>query len=377
MTSAPAIRDVRVSLIEAPLARPIVVPIGTLTTRRNLVVTVELDDGGLGFGEIWANFPPWGCHDRVEIVRRIIRPALRGESVDDPVRLYDRLAAAMRPLANQWGAHGPFHQSLAGVDIALWDARARWLGTPLCDVIAQAVAPRAVAVYATNLPIGEPDAIRDVLRAGHTRFKVRLPQDRRLAAEGLRAWRAAACEHPLMADATQGYTPEGLLPLLPDLVAARLAWLEEPFAVDDAAAYRTWRQVEGRPPTAMGENSYGIDGFDRLLADCQPDIVQPDITKTGGITHGRVIGARMLAAGKPVCLHMYGGPVGLYASAHLMAALAGTMWLEMEATPNPIFAKLLGAPPAVDGGALHLTDAPGLGVAFDVGVIRAGDVTEP
>ena len=84
-----------------------------------------------------------------------------------------------------------------------------------------------------------------------------------------------------------------------------------------------------------------------------------------------------LAAGKPVCLHMYGGPVGLYASAHLMAALAGTMWLEMEATPNPIFAKLLGAPPAVDGGALHLTDAPGLGVAFDVGVIRAGDVTEP
>ena len=161
MTSAPAIRDVRVSLIEAPLARPIVVPIGTLTTRRNLVVTVELDDGGLGFGEIWANFPPWGCHDRVEIVRRIIRPALRGESVDDPVRLYDRLAAAMRPLANQWGAHGPFHQSLAGVDIALWDARARWLGTPLCDVIAQAVAPRAVAVGSGCAGRANASTVRD------------------------------------------------------------------------------------------------------------------------------------------------------------------------------------------------------------------------
>ncbi len=376
MTAAPTIRDVRVSLIEAPLAKPIVVPIGTLIVRRCLVVTVELDDGALGFGEIWANFPPWGCHDRVEIVRRIIRPALRGESLDDPARLHDRLAAAMRPLANQWGAPGPFQQALAGVDIALWDARARWLGKSLCDVIAHAVAPRSVAVYATNLPIGEPETIRDVMRAGHTRFKVRLPQDRKIATEGLRAWRAAAGEHALMADATQGYTLERLRPILPDLVDARLTWLEEPFAVDDAAAYRSWKDVAGRPPTAMGENSYGIDGFDRLLADCDPDIVQPDITKTGGITRGRLICERMLGAGKPVCLHMYGGPVGLYASAHLMAALAGSMWLEMEATPNPIFARLLNAPPVVAGGALVLPDAPGIGVALDVGAIRAGDVTD-
>ena len=112
------------------------------------------------------------------------------------------------------------------------------------------------------------------------------------------------------------------------------------------------------------------------LADCDPDIVQPDITKTGGITRGRLICERMLGAGKPVCLHMYGGPVGLYASAHLMAAIAGTMWLEMEATPNPIFARLLNAPPVVAGGALVLPDAPGIGVSLDVGAIRAGDVTD-
>jgi L-alanine-DL-glutamate epimerase-like enolase superfamily enzyme len=290
--------------------------------------------------------------------------------------LHDRLAGTMRPLANQWGAPGPFHQALAGADIALWDARARWLDKPLCDVIAQASMPRTVAVYATNLPIGEPAAIRDVMRGGHSRFKVRLPQDRQLAVEGLRAWRAAAGEHPLMADATQGYTLEHLRALLPDLVDARLTWLEEPFAVDDAAAYRAWNEVAGRPPTAMGENSYGIEGFDRLLADCRPDIVQPDITKTGGISRGRRICERMLAAGKPVCLHMYGGPVGLYASAHLMAAIPGTMWLEMEATPNAIFARLLRVPPVVEGGALRLSDAPGIGGAFDVDAIRAGDITD-
>ena len=372
----PRIRDVRIALIEAALSEPIVVPIGKLTVRRNLLVLVELEGGCVGLGEIWANFPPWGCADRIQIVREVFRPALRGEVLDDPTRLHDRLFERIRPLVNQLGAAGPFHQALAGVDIALWDARARWDDLPLSDLIRRAPSPRSVEVYATNLPITQPTSIEEVALRGQTRFKVRLPQDVVVASTGLDACRSVAGDRHLMADATQGYSPRQLEALLPVLRRARLSWLEEPFPVDDPAAYASWKQCSEGPPVAMGENSYGLDGFDRLLADFDPAIVQPDITKTGGISRGKVICERMAARRKRVCLHMYGGPVGLYASAHLTAAIESVSWLEMEALPNPIFERILDAEPIVRDGELSLPPGPGIGSVFREDVMRAADVTD-
>ena len=81
-----------------------------------------------GIGEIWANFPPWGCQERIEIVRNVLTPLLVGEELDDPRRLYALMHRRLRLLANQWGAPGPVHQAVAGLDIAIWDAHARSLG---------------------------------------------------------------------------------------------------------------------------------------------------------------------------------------------------------------------------------------------------------
>jgi len=94
--SDPVIEDIRLALVEAPLREPIVAPFGTLTVRRNLLVLVELAGGCTGIGEVWANFPPWGCRERIEILRNVVRPLLRGETLDDPRRLYQILRARMR-----------------------------------------------------------------------------------------------------------------------------------------------------------------------------------------------------------------------------------------------------------------------------------------
>ena len=147
--SSNRIDDVRVALIKAPLDVPLIAPFGRVDVRHNLLVRVRLADGAEGIGEVWANFPPWGCPERVEILRRVVRPALLGESLDDPARLHAKLASAMRGLANQMGAIGPFQQALAGADIALWDAHARAKGQPLRRLLAEAAAD-SVAVYATK-----------------------------------------------------------------------------------------------------------------------------------------------------------------------------------------------------------------------------------
>ncbi|MBN9077724.1 MAG: mandelate racemase/muconate lactonizing enzyme family protein [Rhizobiales bacterium] len=359
--SASTITKLRVALVAAPLAAPIVAPFGTVTTRHNILVRVETEDGAWGIGEAWGNFPPWGCSDRVDILVNVIRHLLVGQPLDDPARLYFLLAGKLRALANQLGAVGPFQQALAGADIALWDAAARSAGQPLADFIRGGPSPRRVEVYATNLPIVRPGSIEEMAAKGHTRFKFRVPGDDPVLLERLRDARAAAGERPLMADATQSFRLETLRPLAHPLAELSLGWLEEPFLADDLDSYAAWRDEAVRPPVALGENSYRLQGFRQVLDVVRPDVVQPDITKTGGISEGRDICREILMRGRRACLHMYGGPIGLYASAHLSAAIDGTSWLEMDSMPNPLFEMLLRDEPDVRGGGLALPIGPGLG----------------
>jgi L-alanine-DL-glutamate epimerase-like enolase superfamily enzyme len=192
----------------------------------------------------------------------------------------------------------------------------------------------------------------------------------------MREARAIAGQRPLMADATQSFSLAKLRPLARPLSELGLDWLEEPFMADDWEAYRAWRLEPARPPVALGENSCREDGFARVLDEIAPDVVQPDITKTGGISEGMRICRRILAAGKRACLHMYGGPVGLYASAHLSAAIEGMSWLEMDSLPNPLFDMLLEAGPDIEGGKLRLPPGSGLGdnlirdAAFEAAELR-------
>ena len=224
---------------------------------------------------------------------------------------------------------------------------------------------------------------REFLRArgeGHTRFKVRISSGVERDRNTLREGREAAGGAPLMADCNQAYEPVGLRALADDLAAARLGWLEEPFAVDDDAAYRGWHGA-GSPfrdiPLALGENSYGLKGIVAAMDAYAPAVVQPDISKTGGITEGREIARAVVASGRRLCFHMFGGPFGLFASAHLAAAIPGSGpgtgadWVEMDANPNPLFETVVTSPPRVVDGHLLLPDGPGLGVELnEAGVAR-------
>ncbi|WP_076858330.1 mandelate racemase/muconate lactonizing enzyme family protein [Bradyrhizobium mercantei] len=359
--SGPTIEKLRVALVAAPLDTPIVAPFGTVTTRHNLLVRVETSDGCWGIGEAWGNFPPWGCRERVDILTNVVRPALIGQALDDPARLYRGLAQTMRALANQLGAPGPFQQALCGADIALWDAMARRAGCPLADFIRGRPSSRRVDVYATNLPIQRLAAVEEMASKGHTRFKFRVAGNDTLFLDRLREARSVVGARPMMADATQSLQLETLRPLVGALDELALEWLEEPFLVDDEKSYVAWCAQNVRPPIALGENSYRLAGFRRLLDVIRPEVVQPDITKTGGISEGQEICRDILAAGRRACLHMYGGPVGLYASANLSAAIDGMSWLEMDSLPNPLFDMLLRHPPTVEDGKLHLGAEPGLG----------------
>ena len=129
------ITRVETHMLRLPLERPIVGPFGRLDARPNLLVRMVLDSGIEGIGEIWANFPPWGCQERIEIVRNVLAPLLVGEEAGRSAPPLCTDASRLRLLANQWGAPGPVHQAVAGLDIAIWDAHARTLGLSLVHAL--------------------------------------------------------------------------------------------------------------------------------------------------------------------------------------------------------------------------------------------------
>lgn len=357
------IEAVRCILLRLPLAKPINGPFGRLDSRPNLIAVIETSAGIRGIGEIWANFPPWGPAERMAVVQEAIRPILVGETLDDPARLYHAMHARLRLLSNQWGAPGPVHQAVAGVDIALWDAFARAQGRPLAAVLrADGKLPPRVPVYASGVRSEAAATIAAARQRGHRRFKLQtafgLDANRRLLREG----REAAGEAPLMTDANQTFDAASFAALRDDLVAARLLWVEEPFPVDDVAAYRNWPRESGLK-LAFGENARGLAGLDEVIA-LGADVVQPDITKTAGISEGLVIGRRVVAAGRKLCLHMYGGGLGVMASAHLTAAIDGAHWLETDSNDNPLYTEVFVPAISVVDGELVMPSGPGLGVTL-------------
>lgn len=367
MTSA-RIEAVRCLLLRLPLRRPIDGPFGRLTARPNLIAVVETSAGVRGLGEIWANFPPWGPFERTAIVEEAIRPLLVGETLDDPARFHALMMSRLRLLSNQWGAPGPVHQAVAGVDIALWDAFARAQGRPLAGLLrADGRSPGRVPVYASGIRTDAAATIATARGRGHTRFKLQTAFSAEINRRLLREGSAAAGDAPLMTDANQTLTRESFAALRDDLTAARVLWVEEPFPVDDVAAYRDWPRDSGLA-LAFGENARGLAGLEEVIA-LGADVVQPDITKTAGITQGLAIGRRAIAAGRKLCLHMYGGGLGVLASAHLTAALDGAHWLETDANDNPLYAEVFTPPIQIAGGDLIMPSGPGLGAELLDGAV--------
>lgn len=356
---------IRPLLLSIPLESPLRRNQATLTEHRNLIVLVETSEGLRGSGEIWINQPVGGGAERAFVVNEILAPMLVGETIDDPRRLHRRMVEGTRRLARRWQAPGPISHAISGVDIAIWDAFARRQEQPLRHLL-RAGAPDWVAVYASSFGPGPvAEAIETAAAEGHSRFKLRLVRGPECDRRTLEEARAVCGGQSLSADFVETASVGTLHKMWESIQAAQLDWLEEPFPLDDRAAYAAYRALPDRPPLALGENILGLTDSQAMLTDYRPDLVQPDITKAGGISAGQDIGRGIAAAGKRLLPHMLGGPIGFLVTANLAAAIQPDPLVEMDYLRHLSFAIMLGRDPCVQNGAFRLSDRPGHGAEID------------
>jgi D-galactarolactone cycloisomerase len=370
MTSSPfTIRSVRAFGYRHPLTTPVITSFGRMADRPAVFVRVEDTDGNFGWGEVWCNFPAPGAEHRVRLVNEVLSPALAGFEAREPSAAFERLTQGTSVLALQSGEAGPFAQSIAGIDLAVWDLFSRRENVPLWKLLGGA--QRRIKVYASGInPVGAERTAEAALGRGYRALKLKIGFD----PEGDRAnlaalWRLVG-EGMLATDVNQGWTIKQALELAPQLEPFGLAWLEEPIRADRPR--HEWKQLHKaiRFPLAAGENIASQAGFAEVLSEEVLGVVQPDIAKWGGLSVCAGIARDILKSGKMFCPHYLGAGIGLLASAHLLAGVGGDGLLEVDGNENPLRDRFCGPVLNVRDGMIELGDQAGLGIVPDLASIE-------
>lgn len=367
----PAVQLAKVEamVFRVPIDEPVQTSFGIMYDRPAVLVRVEDREGAVGWGEIWCNFPGVGAEHRARVLESAIAPILLDREWETPEHAFRELSRRLHILGIQCGEPGTIAQAIAGADIALWDLVARKMDQPLWRLLGGTA---CIQTYASGLSPTQPEKLAAAKRdEGFRAFKLKVGFGAERDVANLRALRELlGPDATLMVDANQAWTPDEVAAMSHRLAEFRPAWLEEPIAADYSLS--DWGRIARQSPIplAAGENMRGEQQFTDAI-DCGAfSVIQPDLGKWGGFSGCLPVARQAMDKGRMFCPHWLGGGIGLLASMHLKAAVGGPGYVEVDSNPNPL-RELLATPyPAVNEGAVILSDHPGLGVAPDMDALR-------
>jgi D-galactarolactone cycloisomerase len=331
------------------------------------IVAVLTDEGPIGWGSVFTS---------VELVRAsllLLHPLYRGENALEPERVSERLHQN-----TFWqGRGGAVTHTISGIDIALWDLLGKACGQPVGRLLGGRYRDR-VRPYASLL-MREPERMADVLlpvkAQGFRAFKIGWgPFGKKSAAVDeaiVSAARGAVGKDSLLmvdAGASDAFWPQGYkwaLRTAEMLSEFDVAWFEEPLPPDALADYAALRRA-ARVPIAGGEVLTRRQSFQPWLEAGAFDIVQPDVTKCGGLSEQRRIAWMARDHGVRFIPHGWNTAVGLASDLQIASAFPDTDLVEYL-TGSPFIDTLAAGSWRLDAeGMLAIPGQPGLGVEIDL-----------
>jgi L-alanine-DL-glutamate epimerase-like enolase superfamily enzyme len=323
-----------------------------------VLVRVRTDAGLTGWGEAFGYF----CRRAVAAqIADLVAPALLGRDPSDPAALNEELQRRFV----LFGRYGVTIFALSGVDIALWDLKAKAEGVDLATLLAGRRVREEVDAYASLLRYGDADLVAryagNAAGQGYRSLKlheVTMPE--------IRAGRAAI--DPSMSftvDVNCGWSEAFAASVLPELRALDTLWLEEPvFPPEDWGALQ---RLGGQGVAiAAGENACTAMEFEHLVPAV--NFPQPSVTKVGGITEFLRVDAVARRHGRRLMPHSpYFGP-GYHATLQLAAAIENFGMFEHLYIEPQAWAG--GEPLRPDRGRLAIPARPGIGFEPDPAILQ-------
>ena len=335
------------------------------------LIRVLTDEGITGWGSAFTN------DALVQAALKVLEPLYIGENPLEPERVSEKLRAHSFWL----GRGGTITHTISGIDIALWDILGKVTGQPVGRLLGGRYRDR-VRPYASIL-MEEPEPLRDHLKKiyaqGFRAFKIGWGpfgrNNHRLDEQIVKAARdAIGPESLLMVDAgasdafwKQGYKWAWRTANM--LADYDVFWFEEPLAPDNISDYVLLRG-NSPIPIAGGEVLTRRQSFGPWLQERALDIVQPDVTKVGGISEERRIAWMAEDNGIRFVPHGWNTALGLAADLHLTSAMQHADMVEYL-TGSPFIDDIVETKWKLDqDGMLPIPDGPGLGIALDFDAVE-------
>ncbi len=329
---------------------------GTLEWDRTALVVVEIEAGGkTGLGYTYAD------GSIVQLIQGKLGSVISGHSVFEIAAANKALWRSIRNL----GRSGLVATAISAVDAALWDLKARLLGTSVAALVG--CRRNTVPIYGSGgFTTYSDKQLRDqmsgwVERDGCRWVKMKIGSDPAHDPQRVVAARDAIGDAGLFVDANGAFSAKQALALAERIAEYGVTWFEEPVSSDDLLGLSLMRE---RAPAGMdiaaGEYGYNLDDFRRLLALPSVDVLQADVTRCGGVTG--FMQAAALCEAQHIDLSAHCAP-----ALHLHAACAAPRLRHLEWFHDHVRIERMlfdGAPAPRDGEIAPDLSRPGLGLVF-------------
>lgn len=330
------------------------------------LIAVHTDEGHTGLGSVFTH------RDLVSGALSVLNELLIGMEFDSPTAMTERLHQA-----TFWmGRGGSITHAISGINTALWDILGQLTDMPVSRLLGGNYRSR-VRPYASLLmddPAIMVPRLEGYASEGFRAFKIgwgRFGRDSAVTDRNLieAARNAVGPDAVLAVDAggSDGFWPHGYkwaINTAHMLAEYNVAWFEEALCPDDLAGYVELTK-QSPVPISGAETLTRRQSFTPFIDARAFDIVQPDVTKNGGIDESLAIGRRAEEAGMRLIPHGWNTAVGLAADLHTAAALSRTDYVEYCTGSAYIDDIVAGGWQLDADGMLEIPTGAGLGITWD------------
>ena len=342
------------------------------TPWRNLTYCIiETDEGITGIGEARVLGK---THTVVEYLKDVERHFI-GQDPFNIEALYRRMTLL------DFGKPGEVvYTGLALVELAYWDIIGKFCNKPVYKLLGGQVNEK-IQAYANGwytvdrTPEEFGSAAQRVLEKGYEAMKFDpfgngdMELDRKEFYRSLDLIESVASvagtRAQIMIEMHGRFAPVQAREIAKQIEKYNIGWLEEPVRPGDIAALESVRQ-HTHLPIATGERLYGAAEFREIWGSQNVDILQPDITQSGGIFEAKKIASTAESYSIMIAPHNVGGIVSTMAALHLCLTLRNVKILEHFNDFADLHIKKAGTGyPEVIGGYFPIPEKPGWGIDLD------------
>ena len=331
---------------------------------QTVLVKITTDQGLVGWGEAHAPAAP-AVHARV--ITDLLAPLLVGQDARNIGPLWEKMYSSQRLRGY---ATGFFTESIAGVDLALWDLLGKFVGVPLYQLLG--------GKYRDSIPTyssaGSPAGARAAMDEGFTAVKTGFSKgvDSADFERIIKMSEAVGARGQLLIDSLGAFKLHEAISTgrkLDEL--GNVGWFEDALMPDDMASYPILAKALDTA-ICVGETLANRFQFRDLFSGRGADVINPDVSRAGGVTECKRIADMADTFGLLWSPHVSSGlPPYVAPSIHLAVATPNAVIMEGGNIHNATDVGdsrgnvLLQEPLDFSAGTATVPQGPGLGIEFD------------